>query len=106
MKNTPDDNDFAVSTFRNCIPIFSALGDAKRQDIILLLAEHEPLNVNQIAEHIELSRPAISHHLKILRDVGLVSVDRKGTENNYSLELGDALVTIKQLVETVEKACL
>lgn len=106
MGHSLEDAEQAVRTFRDCIPIFTALGDVNRQDIILLLAEQEPLNVNQIAEQIDLSRPAISHHLKILRDIGLVSVSRKGTENNYSLALDDALVQIKQLVETVEKACL
>ncbi len=92
--------------FRKCNPLFHALGDSMRQEIILLLADHENLNVNQIAEQLPLSRPAISHHLKILREAGLVSVTRKGTENYYSLQLEDALQLLKELIKAAEETCL
>ena len=59
--------------FRDCLPLFQAFGDTGRQDIILLLAEVESMNVNRIAEQLTLSRPTISHHLKTLRSVGLPS---------------------------------
>ncbi|MGF3105316.1 ArsR/SmtB family transcription factor [Rossellomorea sp. DUT-2] len=95
----------AIDTFRACIPLFQALSDPYRQDIILLLAEQEPLTVNQITENLTLSRPAVSHHLKILRDQQLVSLEQKGTQRFYSLELGNATVLLKELVETVEKQC-
>jgi DNA-binding transcriptional ArsR family regulator len=54
----------AVDLFRECILLFNALGDRARHGIILLLAEHERLSVNEIAEQSNLSRPAISHHFK------------------------------------------
>jgi ArsR family transcriptional regulator, arsenate/arsenite/antimonite-responsive transcriptional repressor len=95
----------AIDTFRACIPLFQALSDPYRQDIILLLAEQEPLTVNQITENLTLSRPAISHHLKILRDQQLVSMEQKGTQRFYSLKLDNATVLLKELVETVEKQC-
>ncbi|MGM0854616.1 MAG: ArsR/SmtB family transcription factor [Bacillota bacterium] len=95
----------AIETFRACIPLFQALSDPYRQDIILLLAEQEPLTVNQITENLTLSRPAVSHHLKILRDQQLVSLEQRGTQRFYSLELDDATVLLKELVETVEKQC-
>ena len=62
--------------FRDCLPLFQAFGDTGRQDIILLLAEVDSMNVNQIAEQLTLSRPTISHHLKTLRSAGLVSSAR------------------------------
>ncbi|MGZ4163435.1 MAG: ArsR/SmtB family transcription factor, partial [Tumebacillaceae bacterium] len=77
-----------------------------RQNIIMLLTDHEHLNVNGIAERLPLSRPAISHHLKILREAGLVSATRKGTENLYTLELETPLRTLKALIQTVEETCL
>ncbi|KUP05151.1 ArsR family transcriptional regulator [Bacillus coahuilensis p1.1.43] len=95
----------AIETFRSCIPLFQALSDPYRQDIILLLAEKQPLSVNEITENLTLSRPAISHHLKILRDQQLVSIDQKGTQRYYSLQLEDALDLIKELVKTVEETC-
>ena len=60
--------------FRDCLPLFQTFGDTGRQDIILLLAEVESMNVNRIAEQLTLSRPTISHHLKTLRSVGLPSL--------------------------------
>jgi ArsR family transcriptional regulator, arsenate/arsenite/antimonite-responsive transcriptional repressor len=101
-----NEHDQAVQLFRDSIPIFQALSDPARQDIILLLAEHGSLNVTDIANHSQLSRPAISHHLKILRDIGLVSIMQKGTQRYYSLSLEDAVTQLKSFISTVEQTCL
>lgn len=74
-----------AQTFAECKPLFFALAEIPRQQILLLLSEHEALNVGQIAEHLPLSRPAISHHLKIMRQAGLLDVHPRGTENLYRL---------------------
>ncbi|MDT2047124.1 transcriptional regulator [Priestia aryabhattai] len=96
----------AMELFRSSIPVFQALSDSARQDIILLLAEKEPLTVNEIANESTLSRPAVSHHLKILRDQKLVSIEQKGTQRYYSLALEDAVELLKDLISTVETECL
>ncbi|MBB5203578.1 DNA-binding transcriptional ArsR family regulator [Inhella inkyongensis] len=80
-----------AQTFAECKPVFFALSEIARQQILLLLSEHEALNVNQIAEQLPLSRPAISHHLKILRDCGLVQVLPRGTENLHLLSATSAV---------------
>ncbi|MBM7702188.1 ArsR/SmtB family transcription factor [Metabacillus iocasae] len=95
----------AVRLFRASIPVFQALSDPARQDIILLLAEKEPLTVNEIAAESTLSRPAVSHHLKILRDQKLVQIEQKGTQRHYSLALEDAVGLLKALLATVEEEC-
>ncbi|WP_028399501.1 ArsR/SmtB family transcription factor [Ectobacillus panaciterrae] len=96
----------AIETFRACIPLFQALSDSARQDIILLLAENEALTVNEITENSTLSRPAISHHLKILRDNRLVSIEQKGTQRYYSLSIEASVVMLKELIQTVEETCM
>ncbi|MGG4489460.1 ArsR/SmtB family transcription factor [Metabacillus idriensis] len=96
----------AIDTFRSCIPLFHALGDPGRQDIILLLAETERLTVNEIADQSRLSRPAISHHLKILKDQGLVSIEQQGTKRFYSLALEDSVTLLKKLITLVEETCI
>lgn len=96
----------AVEIFRECIPLFNALSDPARQDIILLLAEREPLSVNEIAEHSNLSRPAISHHLKIMRDIQLVTIEQKGTQRYYSLSVKHCVEQLKQLINIVESECI
>lgn len=64
-----------------------ALGDETRQQIIITLLESEKqgLRVGEIAERIHLSRPALSHHLKILKDTGIISCSRLGTMNFYDI---------------------
>lgn len=96
----------AIEIFRACIPLFNALSDPARQDIILLLAENESLSVNEIAEHSKLSRPAISHHLKIMRDNNLVTIEKIGTQRNYSLSLDQSVEQLKQLLAIVESECI
>ncbi|UOQ48838.1 metalloregulator ArsR/SmtB family transcription factor [Gracilibacillus caseinilyticus] len=88
---------------RNCSEIFLALADPIRQDIIMILTKHEKLNVSQILEHSSMSRSAISHHLKILRQANLVNANKKGTEIFYSLHIEDAVPQLKAFLNTTEK---
>ncbi|WP_339183648.1 metalloregulator ArsR/SmtB family transcription factor [Oceanobacillus sp. FSL W7-1293] len=68
-----------------------ALGDEKRQIIIVaLLNDHacngcQGLRVIDLTEATKLSRPAVSHHLKILKQIGIVDIRREGTKNYYYL---------------------
>jgi ArsR family transcriptional regulator, arsenate/arsenite/antimonite-responsive transcriptional repressor len=94
-----------LSSFRACAPVFNALGDKYRQDIVMLLAQDERLNVNQIAERMPLSRPAISHHLKVLLQAQLIVVERVSRENFYALALDTALADLRRLVEQAEVSC-
>jgi ArsR family transcriptional regulator, arsenate/arsenite/antimonite-responsive transcriptional repressor len=61
-----------------------ALADETRQKIMQICCCKQ-LSVTEIVEHIGVSQPTVSHHLKILRDAGLVSVERRGKEVFYSL---------------------
>ncbi|CAM4226096.1 ArsR family transcriptional regulator [Bacillus manliponensis] len=96
----------ALDQFRTCIPFFQLLCDPHRQDIILLLSEKNPLTVSDITAQSSLSRPAISHHLKLLRDQGLVTVEKRGTERYYSLSLENAVQSLKKLLSLMEDECL
>ncbi len=60
-------------------------GDETRQLILLTLLEsdHTGLRVGEITARTHLSRPAVSHHLKILRDAGIITLRRRGTMNFY-----------------------
>lgn len=66
--------------------IFDALGHPTRREILTLL-RGAPLPVGVIADHFPISRPAISKHLRILQDAGLVGVNEQGTKNIFSLRL-------------------
>lgn len=60
--------------------VFTALGDEHRQRILLLFERGERLNVGQIAEVSTLARSTISHHLKILREAGVLGSEKIGKE--------------------------
>lgn len=59
--------------------VFQAIADPVRRDIISLLAE-ATLPVNAIAERFEVSRPAISKHLRILEECGVIAMHKQGRE--------------------------
>ncbi|HEY8464932.1 MAG TPA: metalloregulator ArsR/SmtB family transcription factor [Bacillota bacterium] len=65
--------------------IFKALGDETRTKILYLLA-HQPLCVCDLAEVLEMSLPAISHHLRLLKALRLVRYERDGKMVYYSLD--------------------
>lgn len=62
---------------------FFALGDTTRQQILLVFDPGEEICVNDIARLFKLSRPAISHHLKVLRESQLVTCQKRGKEVYY-----------------------
>jgi DNA-binding transcriptional ArsR family regulator len=59
--------------------VFQAIADPVRREIIDILSESE-LSVNEVAERFEISRPAISKHLKILDECGIVTISKRGRE--------------------------
>lgn len=59
--------------------VFQAIADPTRRQIINLVA-HKSLNFNSVAEQFPVSRPAISKHIKILTECGLVVINQKGRE--------------------------
>ena len=65
--------------------VFQAIADPVRRDIIKLLAE-EVLTVNAIADKFDVSRPAISKHLRILNECGIVEINQKGRERYCQIQ--------------------
>jgi DNA-binding transcriptional ArsR family regulator len=66
--------------WRAMAKVFVALGDEHRQRILLTFEKGERLTVGQISEVSTLSRPAVSHHLKILRAAGVLQAQKEGKE--------------------------
>lgn len=64
--------------------IFRALGDPTRREILRLLARKD-LTAGEIADHFNLTKPTISHHLAVLKEAGLVLDERQGQYIVYSL---------------------
>jgi DNA-binding transcriptional ArsR family regulator len=100
-----NENRAIAAQFAQAKPLLTALGDERRQAIIvLLLNARSTLNVGEIAVRMDLSQPAVSHHLKILRDARLLTVARKGTQRLYSLNAegyAEVLAPIRDLVDSI-----
>lgn len=64
---------------------FPALADPVRRELLGLL-RRSPASVGELAARFPISRPAISRHLRVLREAGLVSVREQGRERLYRLE--------------------
>lgn len=72
--------------FKNCQKILLALGDENRQHLILEMMQTgncDGARVGEITEKSHLSRPAVSHHIQILKDAELLKMRREGTKNYY-----------------------
>ena len=65
--------------------VLDALGDPTRRAILEQLSEH-PAAVGELAERLPVSRPAVSQHLKVLKEAGLVLVERAGTRRIYAVD--------------------
>jgi len=65
---------------------FDALGDPTRRAILELLRERGPLSAGEVAAGFDVSRPAVSQHLAVLREAELVRVRPEGTRRVYSLD--------------------
>ncbi|HVB04332.1 MAG TPA: metalloregulator ArsR/SmtB family transcription factor [Chitinophagaceae bacterium] len=77
--------------------VFQAIADPTRRQIINLIA-HKSMNLNSITENFEISRPAISQHIKILTECGIVIIRQKGRERFCEAKL-DTLSEVTDWIE-------
>lgn len=89
--------------FTESLPVFSALGDSTRQKLILLMLEGTPKSVQQLADETRLSRPSVSHHLKILKDAQLITEHKNGTRIYYHPYAANHIGQLKELLEEIER---
>jgi DNA-binding transcriptional ArsR family regulator len=66
--------------------VFQAIADPNRRLILSMLADGK-LNVNQVADQFTITRPAVSQHMKILEECGLVAITQKGRERYCEAKL-------------------
>lgn len=69
-------------------PLFKALGDPIRLRLVALIASRPEVCVCDLTGRFAVSGPTISHHLKVLREAGLISGERRGTWVYYRIDAG------------------
>lgn len=86
MPARSEDIQKLAEEFESCRKILLALGDENRQHLMLEMMRMEHcggIRVVAITEKSHLSRPAVSHHIQILKDAGILKMRREGTMNYY-----------------------
>ncbi len=81
--------------------VFQAIADPNRRTIIGLLAQQQ-LTLNRIADKFDISRPAVSKHIKILTECGLVNVRQEGRERFCEVRI-DKLGEVSEWIEQYRK---
>lgn len=93
--------------FASCQKLLLALGDENRQHLILemmQMGQCSGVRVGAITERTHLSRPAVSHHLEILKDAGLIKMRREVTKNYYYFDADtQALDSLLQTLTHIQK---
>lgn len=88
--------------FSECLPLLSALGDNTRQRLILLMIEGHPKTVKELAETLQLSRPAVSHHIKVLKAAKVLNEQRIGSKRYYLPDIAQHMQPIKDLIDAID----
>lgn len=66
-------------------PVFAALGDATRLELLSRLSDGRPHSITRLAEGLPLSRQGITKHLRVLQNAGVVSCERIGRESRFAI---------------------
>ncbi len=82
-----------------------AVVERNRLEILFFLGERGRKSVTEITSHFSISRPAISHHLKVLKTSGLVQSEKVGQENYYSVSISNMVDMLRNLADTLERCC-
>ena len=108
MENTSEDIQRLEDEFKQCQKLLNAIGDETRQHLVCMMLEGPcgGERVVDLAERTNLSRPAVSHHMQILKDAGMVKSRREGTCIYYYLDpdrteirkLANLLVDIQRII--------
>jgi len=90
----------------DCVEFCKALADDTRQRILVMLLERE-MSVNEIVEAFKVSQPTISHHLIVLKQLGLVASHKEGKQVFYAINRGNVVECCGRLIAKFEaqEAC-
>ncbi len=88
-----------------CIELLRALSDNTRQQIIAIFRTHKEVCASDIARQFTLSRPAISHHLNLMKRAGLLRSRKDGKEVYYSFNRDRVTGLIESILESLKKCC-
>jgi len=86
----------------NPAPVFAALGDRTRLSLLAKLSDGQPLSITRLSADIKLTRQAITKHLRVLENAGLVSSTRVGRESQFAFR-PEPVVEVRSYLDRVSK---
>lgn len=89
--------------FRQNLPLFNALGDPIRQQLLLAMISGEQKSVGELTRGTKLSRPTVSFHLRVLKEAGIIASKKQGRNVYYYPRTGHYFDTMRELVYEVER---
>lgn len=111
MKNTIEDIKRLQDEFKSCQKALTAIGDETRLHLLLIMLDGECSGnrVIDISKKTNLSRPAVSHHMQILKDAGIVKSRKEGTMIYYYLdpqdsEIENLIILFEDIKKIIENA--
>lgn len=97
------DSSTMQKLLRKNLPIFRTLASPIRQKIMITLASGPQLNVEELSHQLGLPRPSVSHHIKVLRQEGLLSSQKVGVNLYYKPNFDKPLKSLREFVAVMEK---
>lgn len=82
---------------------FAALGDPVRQELLISMMGPEWLSVKGLTSRTKLSRPTISHHLKVLKEANIIIEHKVGREIFYQPQPGENYAAVKELMNIIDQ---
>jgi DNA-binding transcriptional ArsR family regulator len=82
--------------------VFNAIAEPKRREVIAVLADGREYAVNEVVVRLRIAQPAVSKHLRVLREVGVVSMVKRGQHRMYRLNAAE-LKPVHDWVKTFER---
>jgi ArsR family transcriptional regulator len=93
--------ELSVRLEKDLVQVFKLLADETRLKVLLYLMQEGELHVSALCERLHQSQPAVSHHLALLRDAGIIEPRRDGKHNFYSVKKSRFHHLIQQLFDSM-----
>ena len=97
------EQDNLEDLFRENRKYFIAFGDHRRQEVLIALWNNKDTTVKELAQQLGMPRPSVSHHIKILREAGLLQERKDGVKVYYRPSLKFAVHRLRSFLDTVDK---
>lgn len=91
-------SDLVALPLVDLVALFKLAADETRLRIFSLLVSHQELHVRALCQHLDQSQPAVSHHLGLMYDAGLIERRRAGKHNFYRVRMGKTAEALAKFI--------